>query len=77
MNFVVGLVANSVDLRSKSFARYVRIVIEEQLNFIVVFLKQKPDLLLLFRRQFQISRKASKFLVNRLSRVGILPLLMR
>ena len=31
----------------------------------MVLLKQRPDLLLLFRRQLQIFRKAGKFLVDR------------
>jgi hypothetical protein len=40
------------------------ILIDQSLNVVVVLLKQRPDLLLLFQRQRQIFRKASKFLVD-------------
>ena len=64
MNLAVRFVADSVYLRSKPLPRSCRILIEQRLNPIVVLLKQRPDLLLLFRSQLQISRKASKFLVD-------------
>ncbi len=43
----------------------------------MVFLKQRPDLLLLFRSQLQIFCQASKFLVDRLRRMDMLKLLTR
>lgn len=70
-------VAECVNLRSKFLPRRSRILIEEGLNFVVMLLKQRPDLQLLLRSQFQISRKASKLLVDRLRRMNILKLLTR
>jgi len=61
----------------KLLPRSCRILIEQRLNPIVVLLKQRPDLLLLFRSQLQIFRKASKFLVDRLRRMNMLKLLTR
>ena len=49
VNLVVGFVADSMNLRSKLLPRSCRIFIEHCLNLIVVLLKQRPDLLLLFR----------------------------
>jgi hypothetical protein len=43
----------------------------------VVLVKQRPDLLLLFRSQLQIFREASKLLVDRLRRMDLLKLLTR
>ena len=77
MNLAVRFVADSVNLRTKILPRSFRILIEQRLNPIVVLLKQRPDLLLLFRSQLQIFRKASKFLVDRLRRMNILKLLTR
>ena len=77
MNLAVRFVADSVNLWTKFLARRFRILIEQRLNPIVVFLKQKPDLLLLSPGQFQIFRKLSKFLVDRLRRVDVLKLLTR
>jgi hypothetical protein len=77
MNFVVRFVADSVNLRTKVLPRRVRILIEQRLNPIMVLVKQRPDLLLLFRSQLQIFRKASKFLVDRLRRMDTLKLLTR
>jgi hypothetical protein len=77
MNPVVRLVADSVNLRSKLLARSCRILIEECLNPIMVLLKQRPDLMLLFRSQLQIFRKPSKFLVDRLRRMDTLKLRTR
>jgi hypothetical protein len=49
MNFVVRIVADRVNLRTKLQPPSFRILIEQRLNPIVVLLKQRPDLLLLFR----------------------------
>jgi len=72
MNLLVRFVADCVDLRTELLTRSVRILVKQRLNLIVVFLKQGPDLLLLFRSQFQILRKLSKFLVDRLRRMHML-----
>jgi hypothetical protein len=64
MNLAVRFVAYSVNLRTELLPRSCRILIEQRLNPIMMLLKQRPDLLLLFRSQLQIFRKASKFLVN-------------
>jgi len=77
MNLVVRFVADGVNLRSKLLPRRFRILIERRLNPIVVLLKQRPDLLLLFRSQRQIFRKLSKFLVDRFRRMDMLKLLTR
>jgi len=77
MNLAVRFVADSVNLRTKILPRSFRILIEQRLNPIVVLLKQRPDLLLLFRSQLQIFRQASKFLVDRLRRMDVLKLLAR
>jgi hypothetical protein len=77
MNLAVRFVADSVNLRKKLLPRSCRILIEQRLNPIVVLLKQRPDLLLLFRSQLQIFRKACKFLVDRLRRMDMLKLLSR
>jgi hypothetical protein len=74
---VVRVVADRVNLRTELLSRSCRILIEERLNPIVVLLKQRPDLLLLFRSQLQIFRKARKFLVDRLRRMDMLKLLTR
>jgi hypothetical protein len=60
----VRFVADSVNLRTKLLPRCRRILVEQRLNLVIVLLKQRPDLLLLFRSQLQIFRKASKFLVD-------------
>jgi hypothetical protein len=77
MNLVVGVVADRVNLRTELLSRSVRVFIEQRLNPIVVLLKQRPNLLLLFRSQLQIFRKPSKFLVDRLRRMDMLKLLTR
>jgi len=77
MNLAVRFVTDSVNLRTKLLPRSFRILIEQRLNFIVVLLKQRPDLLLLFRSQLQILGKASKFLIDRLWRMDMLKLLAR
>jgi hypothetical protein len=77
MNLAVRFVADSVNLRTKLLPRSCRILIEQRLNPILVLLKQRPDLLPLFRSQLQIFRKASKFLVDRLRRMDMLKLLTR
>ena|GEM_PF-5359991 len=77
MNLVMRFVADSVNLRTKLLPRSFRILIEQRLNPIVVLLKKRPNLALLFRSQLQIFRKASKFLVDRLRRVDMLQLLTR
>ena len=77
MNLVVRFVADNVNLRIKLVSRNCRILVEQRLNPIMVLLKQRPDLLLLFPTQLQIFRKASKFLVDRLRRMNMLKLLTR
>jgi hypothetical protein len=77
MNLVVRFVADSVNLWSKRLPRSCRILIKYCLNPIMVLLKQRPDLMLLFRSQLQILRKASKFPVDRLRRMDMLKLLTR
>jgi len=77
MNLAVRFVADSVNLRAKLLPRSFRILIEQRLNPIVVCVKQRPDLLLLFRSQLQIFRKPGKFLVDRLRRMDLLQLLTR
>jgi hypothetical protein len=77
MNFAVRFVADSVNLWSKLLPQSFRILIEKRLNVIVVLLKQRPDLLLLFRSQVQIFREAAEFLVDRTRRMNILKLLTR
>ena len=75
MNLVVRFVADNVNLRIKLVSRNCRILVEQRLNPIMVLLKQRPDLLLLFPSQLQIFRKLSKFLVDRLRRMEMLKLL--
>jgi hypothetical protein len=77
INLAVRFVADSVNLRTKLSPRSCRILIEQRLDHIVVLLKQRPDLVLLFRSQSNIFRKASKFLVDRLGRMDLLKLLTR
>jgi hypothetical protein len=49
MDFMMRFIADSVNLRSELLARSVRILIEQRLNPVMVLLKQRPDLSLLFR----------------------------
>jgi hypothetical protein len=64
MDPLVGFVTDGVNLRSKILPRKSLILIEQRLNLVVVFLQQRPDLLLLFRSQFQVFGQVSKFLVD-------------
>jgi hypothetical protein len=77
MNLAMRFVADGVNLRPKFLPRSCRVLIEHRLNFVVVLVEQRPDLLLLFRSQLQILRKVSKFLIDRLRRVDTLKLLTR
>jgi hypothetical protein len=77
MDFTMRFLADSVNLRTQLLARSFRILIEQRLNLIVVLVKQRPDLLLLFPSQLQIFREASKFLIDRLRRMDMLKLLTR
>jgi hypothetical protein len=77
MNLVVRFVTDSVNLRTELLARSIRILIKQRLNPVVVLVKQRSDLPLLFRSQLQIFRKPSKFLVDRLWRMDMLKLLTR
>jgi hypothetical protein len=77
MDLTMRFVADSVNLRAEILARSIRILIEQRLNPIVVLLKQRPDLLLLYRNQFQVFRKPSKLLVDGLRRMDMLKLLTR
>ena len=77
MNLAVGFVADGVNLRAKLLPRSGRILIEQRLNLIMVLLKQRPDVLLLFRSQLQLFRKAAKLLVDRSRRMDTLKLLAR
>jgi hypothetical protein len=64
MNLAVRFVADRVNLRTKLLPPRFRILIEQCLYLIVVFVKQRADLLLLFRSQLQVFRKLRKFLVD-------------
>jgi hypothetical protein len=64
MNLAMRFVADRVNLRSKLLPRRRRILVEQRLNLVVVFLKQRADLALLFRSQLQIFRKPSQFLIG-------------
>jgi hypothetical protein len=77
MDLTMRFVADSVNLRAEILARSIRILIEQHLNPIVVLLKQRPDLLLLYRSQSQVFRKPSKFLIDGLRRMNMLKLLTR
>ena len=77
VNLAMRFVTDRMNLRSKILPRSCRILIEQRLNLIMVLLKQRPDLPLLFRSQLQIFRKASEFLINRLRRMDMLKLLAR
>ncbi len=77
MNLAVRFVADSVNLRIKLLPRSCRILIEQRLNPVMALLKQRPDLLLLFRSQLQIFPEVGKFLVDRLRRMDLLKLLTR
>jgi hypothetical protein len=77
MNLAVRVVADRVNLRSKLLPRRFRILIEQRLNPVMMLLKQRAHLLLLFRTQLQIFRQLSKFLVDRLRRMDMLKLLTR
>jgi hypothetical protein len=77
VNLAVGFGADRVNLWGKIPPRSCWVLIEHSLYFVVVILKQRPDLLLLFRIQFQIFGKTSKFLVDRLGRMDMLQLLTR
>jgi hypothetical protein len=77
VDFMMGFVADGVNPRAKFLPRSCRILIEQRLNLIVMLHKQRPDLLLLFRSQLQIFRKASKLLIDRLRRMDMLMLLTR
>jgi hypothetical protein len=54
MNRAVRFIADGVNLRSKLPPRRFRIFVEQGLNPIVVLLKQRSDLLPLWRSQLQI-----------------------
>jgi len=77
VNLAMRFVTDRMNLRSKILPRSCRILIEQRLNLIMVLLKQRPHLQLLFRSQLQIFRKASEFLINRLRRMDMLKLLAR
>ena len=77
VNLPMRFVTDRMNLRSKILPRSCRILIEQRLNLIVVLLKQRPDLPMLFPSQLQIFRKASEFLINRLRRRDLLKLLAR
>jgi hypothetical protein len=49
VNFTMRILADSMNLRTEFPARSVRIPIEERLNPVVMLIKQRHDLLLLFR----------------------------
>jgi hypothetical protein len=65
MNLVMRVVADRMDLRTELLPRSCRILIEQRLNPVVVLVKQRPDLLLLFRSQLQIFlRRASSLSID-------------
>ena len=65
MNFAVRFVADSVNLRRKLLPRSVRILVEQRLNLVMVLVKQRPDLPLLFRSQLQTFCKVNELLIDR------------
>lgn len=75
MNLAVRFVADRVNLWGKILPRCCWILIEHGLYLVVMVPKQRPDLLLLFRSQFQIFSEACKFLVDRLRCMDTLQLL--
>jgi hypothetical protein len=77
MDLALCFVADSVNLWTKLLPRSSRSLIENRLNPIVVLLKQRLNLLLLFSGQPKVFRKVSEFLVDRLRRVDLLKLLTR
>jgi len=77
VNLAVSFVADSMNLRSEFLPRSRRIPIEKRLNLIVVLLKQRPNLLLLFGSQLQIFGEAREFLVDGLRRMELLKVLTR
>jgi hypothetical protein len=77
MNLAMRFIADRVNLRTKFLSRIRRVLIEQRLDIVMVLLKQRPNLLLLFRRQLEIFREASKFLIDRLWRMDMLELLTR
>jgi hypothetical protein len=77
MNPMVCFVADRVNLRRKLLPRSLRILVEQRLNLVMVLLKQRPDLLLLFRSQLQIFCKVSEFPVDGSRTMHVLQLLTR
>jgi hypothetical protein len=77
MNLMMGFVADRANLRTELLARGIRIFIEQHLDLIVMLLKQRPDLLLLLRRQLQIFGETSEFLIDGLPRMDMLELFTR
>jgi hypothetical protein len=75
VNLTMCFVADRMNLRTKFLPGSVRILIQQRLNPVVMLLKQRPDLLPLFRSQLQIPGKAIKLLVDRLRCVDALKLL--
>ncbi len=75
VNLAVRFVADRVNLWGKILPRRCWVLIEHGLYLVVMVLKQRPNLLPLFRSQFQIVGKASKFLVDRLRGMDMLHLL--
>ena len=57
MDLVVRLIADRMNLRTESLAGGSRILIQQRLDIVVVFLKQRPDPFLLRAGQFQILRQ--------------------
>jgi hypothetical protein len=65
VNLAVRFVADGVNLRIKLLSRSRRILIEQRLNPIMVLLKQRPELPLLFRGRLRsFVRRASSWSID-------------
>ncbi len=49
MNLAMRFIADTMNLRSKRLTGSCRVFVQQRLNPVMVFLQQRPDLLLLFR----------------------------
>ena len=76
-DLVVRLFADRVDLRTERFARQPWIPVEQRLNLVVVFLKQRSDLFPLAGGEFQVFCQMIEFLIDRPRAVDTLACLIR
>ena len=77
VNLMMSFIADGVNLRGKVLAGRFGISVEQGLNFIVVLLKERTDLLLLLRSQLQVFGELRELLIDGLRRVDTLQLLTR